>query len=257
MPQFLAIASFEPHIASVTLNRPEAANALNTALAHAIKDYFTNGFGDARVILLSGNGKHFCAGADLKERQGMNDAAWKKQHDSFRAARDAVLSCPVPVIAVVHGAAYAGGLELALACDFIYAANDAAFALTEATLGIMPGMGGTQTLARAAGPRRAKEVIFSGRRFSAQDAYAWGIANRLCDPASLEKEALDCAKTIAANAPLSVKAIKKSIDTGINQSLGEALKTELSHYNTLLSSADRQEGINAWNEKRKPVFTGE
>lgn len=244
-----------PPVTVITLNRPDSANALNTRMAQDIKAVFEE-IGDVRAIVLAGTGKHFCAGADLKERQGLNDAAWLTQHQLFREARDAILSCPVPVIAAVQGAAYAGGLELALCCDFIYAANDARFALTEATLGIMPGMGGTQTLPRRIGLNRAREIVYTGKPFTAQEAYGWGMVNRLCAADALLKEAMECGELIAANAPLSVQAIKKAMSQGIDQPLGDALATELTHYNSLLTTHDKNEGVTAWGEKRKANFTG-
>jgi enoyl-CoA hydratase/carnithine racemase len=247
-------------ILKLGLNRPDAANALNTQMALELADAFsylseiTNKY---RVVILHTESKHFCAGADLKERKGMNVADWKRQHKAFREARDAILGCQLPVIAAVQGAAYGGGLELALACDFIYASDDARFALTEATLGIMPGMGGTQTLARAIGKRHARELMFTGKAFSAQDAHAMGMINHLCSRDTLMSEVLACAETIAANAPLSIKNIKSAINEGMHLPLSEALDTELSHYNTLLNTKDRHEGINAFNEKRTAIFTGE
>lgn len=243
--------------ATVTLNRPEAANAINTPLALELKDFFAELPAGCRSVILTGGGKHFSAGADLKSRNGMDKAAWLAQHKAFREALSALLSCPVPVIAAVNGAAFGGGLELALACDFIYASEEAKFALTEATLGIMPGMGGTQTLPRAVGSRRAKECLFTGQVFSAGEAYGWGMVNKLCAAASLMPEAFACAKKIGEGAPLAVKAIKKSVNQGIALPLEEALACELSHYNTLLETKDRHEGISAWGEKRKPVFKGE
>lgn len=249
--KFNSITISQPvsHVLVVSLNRPDAANALTTMMALELKDIFTD-YGDARAIILSGVGRNFCAGADLKERKGMDEAAWKSQHEAFRNARDAVLDCPLPVIAAINGAAFAGGLELALASDFIYAADNAKFALTEAALGIMPGMGATITLPRAVGERRAKEILFSAKPFSAQEAYEWGLANKLCAPESLINEAIKTAAAIAENAPLAIKAIKKSLRDA-------NFKDELSHYNTLLKTMDRHEGINAWGEKRKPVFKGE
>ncbi len=165
------------------LNRPDAANALNAGMALELKDFFLS-YQKYRAIILTGEGKHFCAGADLKERKDMDEAAWHAQHHAFEAALFAILHCPVPVIAAVNGAAMGGGLELALACDFIYAAETARFALTEVTLGIMPGMGGTQSLPRRVGVARAKELIFTGKPFSAAEAYAWGMVNKLCPPDS-------------------------------------------------------------------------
>jgi enoyl-CoA hydratase/carnithine racemase len=162
----------------------------------------------------------------------------------------------VPVIAAVNGHAYAGGLEKVLACDFAYAVKTARFALTEVTLGIMPGAGGTQLLPRAVGERRAKEIILTGKPFGAEEALAWGIVNRLCEPETLMPEVLATAATIAGNAPLSVRQAKKSIHHGLQMDLKNALLFEIEAYNRLVPTEDRQEGIRAFNEKRKPVFKG-
>src|SRR5205807_7980753 len=139
----------------------------------------------------------FCAGGDLKERNGMTDEAWQDQHLLFERMIRAFTGCPVPVIAAVNGAAYAGGCELALCCDFIYAAETARFALTEVTLGIMPGAGGTQTLPRAVGERRAKEIILTGKPFGAAEAERWGMVSRVVPAAELVAAALATAETIA------------------------------------------------------------
>lgn len=244
-------------IAVIALNRPDAANALSKAMAEELAGVFT-GFGkEIRAVILTGQGRHFCAGADLKERKGMDETAWRAQHGAFRAAREALLSCPVPVIAAVNGAAMGGGLELALCCDFIYASREARFALTEVTLGILPGLGGTQTLPRAVGEQRAKELIYTGRRFSAEEALEWNLINKLCDASSLMEDALAAARAIAANAPLSVRAAKRAVNQGIHLELTAAFDCELEHYYPLLATKDRHEGIAAFNEKRKPGFTGE
>ncbi len=256
--QTLIIDFPEKTVARVALNRPDAANALSTQMGLELKDFFVGlqeEPGACRAVILTGGGKHFCAGADLKERKGMSKEAWHAQHEALEGALESILDCALPVIAAVNGAAYGGGLELALACDFIYAAATAKFALTEVTLGIMPGLGGTQNLPRAIGPRRAKELALTGKAFSAGDAHGWGMVNRVSD--NVVEESLTAARIIAANAPLSVRAIKQAMNEGMHLSLSEALACELRYYNTLLSSKDRREGINAFNEKRKPVFTGE
>lgn len=246
-------------ITVITLNRPQAANALSQAmaeeLAHAIHALETQA--DIRVLLLTGAGeKSFCAGADLKERQGMNNMQWHQQHAAFEKALAAIMHCKKPIIATVNGAAMGGGMELAMACDFIYAAENARFALTEATLGIMPGMGGTQTLPRAIGVARAKEYLYLGKAMNAEEAHAIGLVNHISAQGQVLAAALSTAQAIAANAPLAVAAIKRSVDQGIEQPLASALHTELRNYNGLLGTRDRQEGINAWNEKRKPNFNG-
>lgn len=253
----LLVSEPAAHIILVTLNRPDAANALNKRMGTELMACFSTLPADCRAVIITGSGKHFCAGADLKERKGMTEAQWHEQHHAFEAALYAILGCSAPVIAAVNGAAFGGGLELALACDFIYASDSARFALTETTLGIIPGMGGTQNLPRAIGLRRSKELLFTGKAFSASEAHSWGMVNTLCSAESLLPDATVCAHTIATNAPLAVRAAKQAAQQGLNLPLPEALKCELTYYNKLLTTNDRHEGINAFNEKRKPAFTGE
>ena len=256
--QTLILGSPAAFIAEVRLNRPAAANALNRQMGKeltAVFKAFAQKNNNTRAVVLTGEGKHFCAGADLKERKGMTKKAWQAQHAAFESALFAILSCPIPVIAAVDGAAMGGGLELALACDFIYASTAARFALPEVSLGIIPGMGGTQTLPRAVGIRQAKEKLFSARPFSAEEAFRLGLVNRLCLPKTLTQESMEMATIIAANAPLSVRAAKKAVQEGMGLPLRKALACELLHYELLLDTKDRKEGIAAFNEKRKPVFT--
>jgi enoyl-CoA hydratase/carnithine racemase len=262
MTQFetLAVDAVQPGLLRVTLNRPQAANALNTQMARdllALWSGLAADPGEVRCVVLTGAGERaFCAGADLKERHGMSDADWQAQHVIFERQYWALLDVPVPVIAAVNGHAYAGGLEMMLACDFAYAVPGARFALTEVTLGIMPGAGGTQLLPRAIGERRAKEIILTGRPFPAEDARAWGLVNRLVEREALMDEALAAAAAIADNAPLAVRQAKKAIHAGLQLDLRSGLLFEIEAYNRLVPSADRREGIRAFNEKRKPRFTG-
>jgi len=244
----------------VTINRPAAANAMNTALGRDLLALFSEVIAEpglARAVVLTASGERaFCAGADLKERQGMTDEQWNTQHYVFERMIRAIVDCPVPVIAAVNGAAYGGGCEIALGCDFIYASRTARFALTEVTLGIMPGAGGTQNLPRAVGSRRAKELIYSGRPFTAEEAHAWGLVNRLCEPASLVHETLAIAQAIAANAPVSIRQAKRAIDLGTQMSIAEGMAFEVEAYSRMVGTADRREGVRAFNEKRKPRFEG-
>lgn len=244
-------------IAVVSFNRPDSANALNRQMGLELQDFFAALPADCRVVILTGKGKHFCAGADLKERKGMDEGQWRQQHAAFQGALHAIVNCPVPVIAAVNGAAFGGGLELALACDFIYASHSARFGLTEATLGIMPGLGGTCQLARRIGTARAKELVYTGRAFSAEEAELWGMINHLGSNDTLLRDVHNCAGQIAQNAPLSVRAVKQSTKDSDGLPLEKALAAELVHYNNLLRSKDRHEGINAFNEKRRAVFKGE
>lgn len=247
----------ENYIAIITLTRPEVANALNSQMALELKDIFSNLPRNIRAAILTGEGERaFCAGADLKERNNMRTQDWQVQHQKFRHVLQSIMECQIPVIAAVNGAAYGGGLELALACDFIYASENAHFALPEATLGIMPGMGGTQNLPRAIGIRMAKELLFTGKSFTAKEALSFGMINKICPQGLLLEQAIFCAKNIITNAPLSVAAIKRAINQASHLSMEEALFVESGSYNRLLSTADRNEGINAFNEKRKPSFKG-
>jgi enoyl-CoA hydratase len=256
----LSLATPQPELLIVTLNRPEVANALNTQMGRDLEALWSGLIaapGDIRCVVLTGAGERaFCAGADLKERQGMSDADWAAQHEIFERQYWRLLDCPLPVIAAINGHAFAGGLEMALACDFAYAVPDARFALTEVTLGIMPGAGGTQLLPRAVGERRAKEIILTGRRFGAQEALDWGMVNRLCPRAELMAAVAETAAAICANAPLSIRQAKKSIHHGLQMDLKTGFMFEIEAYNRLVGTADRNEGIRAYKEKRKPVFKG-
>jgi len=248
------------HVLLVTLNRPAVLNALNTQMGRDLFDLWTRITAepeDLRCVVLTGAGKRaFCAGGDLKERDGMSDDAWRAQHEIFERSFVALAECTVPVIAAVNGHAFGGGLEIALCCDFVYAASSAQFALSEVSLGIMPGGMGTQNLPRAVGERRAKELILSARRFSAEEGHAWGLVNRVCEPAKLLGEALATAEAVAANAPLSVRQAKKSIHYGLQTDLLTGYRFEIEAYNRLVTTEDRLEGVRAFNEKRRPEFKG-
>ena len=253
----IVLSAPAPDVVVVTLNRPQAANAFNTRMALELTEAFL-ALKDERCVVLTGAGERaFCAGADLKERDGMSDEAWAAQHEVFEAMGRAILGAPMPVIAAVNGAAYGGGCEVALLCDLIHAAENARFALTEATLGIMPGLGATQTLTRAAGSRRAKQMIMTGAPFSAADALAWGVVNQVSPSGRVLDGALEVAARIAANAPLAVRAIKRAIDDGEGHGLHRGMALELEQYNRLFPTRDRLEGVRAFNEKRRPAFKGE
>lgn len=258
--QTLETEMTEPHLLLVTLNRPEVANAINTQMGREFLDLWTRlteDAGDVRCVVLTGAGeKAFCAGGDLKERNGMTREQWVRQHEIFERQYWTLIDLSVPVIAAVNGHAYAGGFETVLSCDFAYAAKGARFALTEVSLGIMPGAGGTQNLPRAVGERRAKEILMTARPFSAQQAYDWGVVNEVCEPQELMPRVLETARAIARNAPLSIRQVKKSVRFGMQMELKTAYRFEIEAYNHLVETEDRYEGIEAFNEKRKPVFKG-
>lgn len=248
-----------PHVVVVTLDRPDVLNAINTRMGEEIADLFhvLSDDGEVRAVVLRGSGvRAFCTGADLKERNGISDAAWHAQHRVFEAAFRAVLECRHPVIAAVDGFALAGGLELALNCDLIIAGLGASFAQPEVMRGIMPGGGGTQLLSRLIGRGRAKELVFSGRRIDAELAERWGLVARVVDAGEAVPEAIALATQIAANGPVAVRQAKLAIARGLDTPLHHALAVELDAYAACIPTEDRHEGIRAFNEKRPPEFTG-
>lgn len=256
----LTLETVDEHVLVVTLDRPDVRNALNTQMGFDLRDLWVDLYHDAgpiRCVILTGRGdKAFCAGGDLKERNGMSDDVWRRQHALFEQMVKAQMDCPVPILAAVNGAAFAGGLEIMLGCDFAYAAPTARFALTEVTLGIMPGAAGTQTLPRAVGIRRAKEIVLTGRPFTAEEALAWGVVNRICADGALMAEALDTARTIAGNAPISIRQAKKSLNASTQMDVKNGYDFEIEAYNRTVGTEDRLEGIRSFNEKRKPVYKG-
>ncbi len=222
----------EPGLMVVRFNRPEVHNALNTATSEDILKVFGKlAFtpGDLRCVILTAAGeKAFSAGGDLKERQGMTDDAWRAQHAIIEEAAYSIINCSVPVIAAVNGVAFGGGCELALCCDFIYAARHARFALPEVTRGIMPGAGATQNLPRAVGVRRAKQIIMSGLPFTAEQAYEWGMVN----------ESLRCSRTDAAGALARAHDLRQRADLGAADQEGDQrLDADRSHHGPCLRDA--------------------
>lgn len=250
----------DPGILLVTMNRPDRLNAMNTVMMTELRDLFTELYldpGGANCIVLTGAGERgFCPGADLKERDGMSDEVWRRQHAIVEQFIKAMHACPIPVIAAVNGVAMGGGLEIALACDFIYVAKHARFAFPEVTRGIMPGAAGPQNLPRACGVRRAKEIVLTGAPFSAAQALDWGIVNRVCEPENIMAEALETARVIGANAPIGVRSAKKALDKATDLDRATGYDFEIAAYNLTIATEDRLEGVRAFNEKRKPVFKG-
>ena len=249
-----------PQVLRITLNRPDASNAFNTLCGHELFAIFhpleidRNRF---RCVIITGAGdKAFCAGGDLKERKLLEENEWVLQHEFFERTFRHVLNCPIPVIAAVNGAAYGGGLELALQCDFAYASRNARFALSEVSLGIMPGGGGTQTLPRIVGERRAKELLLAAKPFTAEEALNWGVVNQVFEPEDLMEQTLAIARRIASLAPLAVRQAKHSIHHGLQMDINSAMLFEIEAYQRMVKSEDRVEGVLAFNEKRMPVFKG-
>ena len=245
-------------IAVVRLNRPEAANAMNSAVINRLLELF-EGLRDntaVRGIVITGEGKHFCAGADIGEMTEMDEAAARKFVETGQGLMFAIEGVGKPVIAAVNGHAAGGGLELALACDFIVAAESAVFAAPELRLGIIPGFGGTQRLSRLIGKARAKELIYTGQGINARVACAIGLVNRIFPDGSLLDGAVDIMKGICFHSPVSLRKAKEVIDSGMEIDLTGACRLELDAFALCFGTCDRKEGISAFLEKRRPDFTG-
>lgn len=246
------------HIVVVTLNRPEVLNALNRQVCEELRDFLLSIRGSEhslRCVILTGEGGAFSSGGDLKARLSQGFDGWASDHEVAEDMLRLLVDSPVPWIAAVNGICFGGGLELALACDFIYASSHATFGQTECRIGIMPGGMGTINLPRAVGERRAKELIFSGSRFSAAEAEGWGLVNRIYDPDVLFERSLEAAHRISRCAPLAVVHAKKSIHFGLRSDLRTGYQMELALYYPLIHTSDRHEGVAAFNEKRAPRFS--
>jgi enoyl-CoA hydratase/carnithine racemase len=249
-----------PGVAEIMLDRPEAMNAISTAMALRLAQACAELAADrqVRAIVLYGTGpRAFCVGADLKERNRMSDADFIRQRPVFRAAFGGLLALPQPVIAAVHGYALGGGCELALSCDLIVADETAVFGLPETMVGLVPGGGGTQLATRRLGPGRAADLVLSGRRVDAGEAARIGLADRVVPPGTACPEAIEIASQMAANSPVAVRAAKTALRQGAGIGLAAALEVEDAAWRTAALSADRREGIAAFNEKRPPKWPGE
>lgn len=210
-----------------------------------------------RVVVLTGAGtKAFCAGADLKERSGMDKSEVPVFLDRVQRILRAMEKSAAVFIAGINGVAFGGGTEIALACDLRVAVPAAKLGLPEVKLGIIPGAGGTQRLARLIGPGRAKDLILTGRKVEATEALAMGLIDRIAPEGQLRETCLELASAIAANGPLAVTAAKHAIDEGLGLALDEGLKIERRHYETVLDSEDRLEGLRAFAERRTADFRG-
>jgi enoyl-CoA hydratase/carnithine racemase len=247
----------------VTLNRPTAANALSRALVADLTKFCGElareiaAGADVRALVVTGAGdKAFSAGADLKERRTWTLDDTRVFLGEINALMDELAAFPRPTVAAVNGVAFGGGLELALACDLRIAADTAEMGLTEVRLGIIPGAGGTQRLARIAGLAAAKELILTGRRIGAARARELGIVSDVVPAVELPAVATRWAAEIASAAPLALGAAKRAIDEGISRSLADGLRIEQDRYEEVLVTDDRNEGLAAFIEKRPSVYKG-
>jgi enoyl-CoA hydratase/carnithine racemase len=249
----VAIAQPASHVAELIMNRPEALNALSTRQARRLIDAYAELATDPQlsvVIVTSTSDRAFCVGADLKERQGFDDDDLRAQRPVFVAAFGGLFNLAVPTIAAVDGFALGGGCELALCCDLIVASDGAEFSLPEVGLGLIPGGGGTQLLPRRVGPNRAAELIFSGRRVDGGEAFRLGLADRLVPAGTARDAALALAEEIATKSPVSLRAAKRALRQGFDAPLADGLAIEGDAWAEAAFSADRREGIEAFNARR-------
>ena len=249
-------------VLTLTVNRPEALNCFNMPLlklfGEAIAEAAFNP--EVKVIVITGSteGKNaFSTGADLKERAGMSQDEVRLYIQTIRNVFSSVEELPKPVIAAVNGYAFGGGLELALACDIRLASSNAVVGLTETSLAIIPGAGGTQRLPRVVGVARAKEMILRARRISAQEGLEYGLFLEVLEPDQLLSRAGEIANEIASNGPVALAQAKYAINKGSEVSLPVGLAIESNAYAVTIPTKDRTEGLTAFREKRKPVYTGE
>lgn len=253
------LSDIQDQVAVLTLNRPEAMNAINFEMLHAIRAAVDSiRFNpEVRVVIITGSGgKAFCAGADLKERSTMAELKVREFIFTIRRLFSDIESLNKPVIAAVNGFALGGGTEMTLACDIRIASMNASMGLTETRLAIIPGAGGTQRLPRLIGRGKAKELIFTGRRVDAREAVDIGLVNRICEPDLLMDEAMNMAKMICEAGPIAIGQAKYAIDAGIETDLNTGLAIESNAYWITIPTKDRMEGITAFLEKRKPVYEG-
>lgn len=252
--------SFEQQgtIGILKVNRPKALNALNAQVLKELEGFFDAFPKGLRCLIITGEGeKAFVAGADIKEMESSTPDQAHKQAQRGQALFDRIETCRVPVIAAVNGFALGGGFELALACDFIVASQNAKFGLPEVSLGLIPGYGGTQRLGRAIGKGKARFVTLTGDIYSAEQAYAWGVVVKVVPPAQLLSECLQIAEKIAARSPAALSLAKRAIHEGFDGNQWEALKLEAELFADTFRTKDHSEGIKAFIEKRAPRFTGE
>lgn len=261
MSEFVAVRRHgeRQRVAELVLDRPEAMNAMSARMARQLADATGRLAQDpdvSVVVITSTHERAFCVGADLKERNTLTDAELGRTRPLSRGAYGGVLELPTPVIAAVHGYALGGGYELALCCDVIVADPTAVVGLPEVSVGVIPGGGGTQLLPRRVGAATAARLIFTARRVAADEALALGLIDVLAQRGRDREEALELADRMAANSPVGLRAAKRALRLGQGVDLRTGLEIEDAAWRTVAFSADRAEGVAAFNEKREPDWPG-
>jgi len=250
----------EGSVVTVTLNRPKQLNALNRVMVRELDELATELEGDpsARVVIVTGAGdRAFLAGADITEFQGPTPVQALAFSQRIQRLYSRIEALPQVTLAAVNGFALGGGCELTLCCDLVLASETARFGQPEITLGVIPGAGGTQRLARLVGLHRAKEICYLGEMIDAAEAYRIGLVNRVVPADRLLAEARALAEKLAARAPVALRMIKEAMNDGYDLDLPKGLALEAKAWAVAFSTADKREGVAAFLEKRKPAFTGE
>ena len=253
----LIVVERNEHVATLRLNRPGSLNAISGALADELADLANEVASDNEiwvVILAAAGEKAFCVGADLKERASFSLDDYHANRKQVRGLFESLRAIPQPMIAAVFGFALGGGFELALSCDLIVAAKDTQLGLPEARVGLLPAGGGTQLLTRKLGPARAKEFIFTGARFSAEQAQAWGLVTRVVEFDALETTARELAAEVCKSSPTAVREAKRAIDSALGVPIDQGIEIENDAWRVVIETRDRSEGIAAFNEKRSPEW---
>jgi len=243
----------------LTLNRPDAANALSLPALRRLRVLLAEVAADGEIwaVVITGAGtKAFCAGADLKERRGFNEAQVEEFVATIRATMDEVASLPQPVIAALNGHAFGGGCELALACDLRLIEARAQIGLTETSLAIIPGAGGCARLPRLIGAAKAKEMILLAKRMTATEAHACGLVNEIADEGAVAVAAERMTAALLRNGPLALRAAKAAVDGGLDLPMAQALQHEAACYRRIVPTEDRLEALKAFAEKRASDFQG-
>jgi enoyl-CoA hydratase len=251
------VVEIEDHVATVRLNRPDALNALNTRLMEELGAALTemDGSNRVRAIVVTGSDKAFAAGADVKE-MAPKDFVDMFLEDYFAGPSEAIMRCRKPVVAAVAGYCLGGGLELAMMCDFIIAADTARFGQPEINLGVIPGIGGTQRLTRFIGKSKAMDMCLTGRMMDAAEAERSGLVSRVVPAKDLLRDAREAAVRIAEKSPLATRAVKEAVNRAYETTLREGVLFERRLFHALFASEDQAEGMAAFAEKRSPQFRG-
>jgi enoyl-CoA hydratase/carnithine racemase len=253
------VVDADRHVATLTLNRPEALNAISRDLAVELTEAcsYLGQRDDVRAVVVSGAGERaFCVGADLKERRALSADERTAHTKAIEGAAEALAALPMPTVAALRGYALAGGAELAIACDLRVAGSDVILGFPEVTIGIFPGAGGVLRLPRIVGSGAARDLLFTGRRVGADDAFRLGLVDRLTAPERVMETAMALAESIASNAPLAVRAVKRALTESQGEPYEDARRIVNELRATLDATEDYDEGLAAFAARRTPRFTG-